>query len=161
MTRQFTFAGQRYTVQDRVTSQADITYLFGGYQFDIVSKPRGHFGLQAGVGYVNATGELHDQTFGFTGTETQTFPFPVAGAEFRGFPLRSPIIQISGELKGMALGDYGHYLDGSLNVGAGIGRHLTLLVGYRIVDADIHRQDQTRGITPRFGGPVFSLQVRR
>jgi hypothetical protein len=32
--------------------------------------------------------------------------------------------------------------------------------GYRVVDADIHRKDQTRGFTPRFTGPLFSIQFR-
>ena len=160
VTRTFTFAGQQYTLRDRVTSSADMTYVFGGYQFDIVTGRHGHVGLQGGVAYVDATGTLTSETFGFAGTETQSFPFPLAGAEFRVLPLGTPLVQIGGGLKGMSLGDYGHYVDASLEAGVGIGRHVAVLVGYRLVDADVHRRDQTRGFMPRFGGPVFSVQVR-
>ena len=160
VTRQITFAGQQFTVRDRVTSSADMTYVFGGYQFDVVTGARGHLGFQGGVAYVDATGTITSETFGFAGTEIQSFPFPVAGAEFRALPLGSPLLQIGGGLKGMSLGDYGHYLEASLDAGIGIGRHITVLAGYRIVDADVHRRDRTRGFMPRFTGPVFSVQVR-
>ncbi len=83
---------------------------------------RGHLGFQGGVAYVDATGTLRSETFGFTETETQSFPFPPAGAEFRALPLGSPLVQIGGGLKGMSLGDCGHYLDASLDAGIGIGR---------------------------------------
>lgn len=158
--RQFTFAGQQYTLQDRVTSAADITHIFGGYQYDVVSGARGHAGLQAGVAWVDATGTLTSNSFGFTGAEKQSFPFPVAGAEFRLLPLASPLLQIAGGIKGMTLGDYGHYVDASIEAGAGLGRHVTVLAGFRIADADVHRKDQTRGFSPRFTGPVFSVQFR-
>ncbi len=159
--RQFTFGGRQYTVRDRVVSEADITYVFGGYQFDFLTGARGHAGLQGGVAYVDATGTLNSQAFGFSGTETQSFPFPVAGAEFRLLPLATPLLQVSGGVKGMSLGDYGHYVDGAINAGIGIGRRLTVLAGYRIADADVHRKDRTRGFTPRFTGPVFAVEVRR
>lgn len=158
--RQIVFAGEQFTVRDRVTSTADITYVFGGYQFDVLTGARGHLGFQGGVAYVDATGTLRSEAFGFTGTETQSFPFPVAGAAFRLLPLATPLLQIGGGIKGMSLGDYGHYLDASLDAGLGLGRHVTVLAGYRIADADVHRKDQTRGFTPRFTGPVFSLQFR-
>jgi hypothetical protein len=60
----------------------------------------------------------------------------------------------------MSLGDYGHFLQGAIHGGVGLGRHITVRVGYRVVDADVHRKDLTRGITPRFNGPVFSVQFR-
>ncbi len=160
VTRQITFAGQQFTVRDRVVSSADITYVFGGYQFDVLTGARGHLGFQGGVAYVDASGTLTSENFGFAGTEEQSFPFPVAGAEFRALPLGSPLLQIGGGVKGMSLSDYGHYVEASLDAGLGLGRHVTFLAGYRIADADVHRKDQTRGFTPRFTGPVFSVQFR-
>jgi hypothetical protein len=158
--RQFTFGGEQFTLRDRVVSTADITYIFGGYQFDLFTGGHGHVGLQGGVGYVDATGTLQSETFGFTGSETQSFPFPLVGAEFRALPLGTPLVQIGGGLRGASLLDYGHYVEGWLDAGIGIGRHVTVLAGYRVVDSEVHRRDQTRGFVPRFSGPVFSVQFR-
>ena len=160
--RQFVFNGRTYTVRDQVTSTADIDAVFFGYQRDVVSRPQGHFGLAAGVAYVNATGTIQSRNFGFTGTEHQSFPFPLAGLEGRAFLIPgSNLLNINGSVKGMSLGDYGHYVDAQVGGGLGLGRHLTIEIGYRVADADVHRKDQTRGFAPRFSGPMVSLQVRQ
>jgi hypothetical protein len=113
------------------------------------------------VAYVDATGTVRSQTAGFTGAETQSFPFPVAGAEFRAFLIPgSTLLTVNGGVKGMELGDYGHFVEGAINGGVGLGRHVILQAGYMVADADVHRKDRTRGFTPRFTGPVFSVQFR-
>jgi hypothetical protein len=161
ISRQIVFAGRTYNVQDFVTSTADITAIAGGYQFDVISRPQGHFGFLAGVGYVDATGVLASRDFGFRGTEHQSFPFPQAGAEGRAFLLpHRNLLEIDGELKGMSLGGYGHYLQFAIRGGFNAGRHLTIQAGYMLADADVHRQDQTRGFQTRFQGPVFGIQLR-
>jgi hypothetical protein len=161
VSRQFTFNGRTYSFQDQVTSTADIDYVFGGYQRDFVSRSQGHLGLGGGIAYVDATGTIRSQNFGFTGTEHQSFPFPLVGLEGRAFLIpRSGLLNINGEVKGMSLGDYGHYVDARVSGGIGLGRHLTIEAGYRLVDADVHRKDQTRGFAPHFTGPVFSVQIR-
>lgn len=159
--RQIVFAGRTYNFQDFVTSSADIDYVAGAYQFDIVSRSQGHFGLLAGVGFVNATGTLTSRNFGFSGSEHQSFPFPQVGAEGRVFLLpHRNLLEVDGELKGMSLGSYGHYLQFALNGGVSVGRHLTIRVGYMRAEADVHRQDNTRGFSPTFNGPIFGIQVR-
>jgi hypothetical protein len=161
VSRQFTFAGQTYTFQDRVASNASIDFVFGGYQFDLVSRPRGHFGFAGGIAYIDATGTVESRDFDFTGTETQSFPFPLVGAGFRALlvPGRQ-LLSVEGGFKGMTLGDYGHYVQGVASVGLNVGRHMTVLAGYLVVNADVHRRNGTRGFDPRFSGPVFSVQLR-
>ena len=162
VTRQFTFAGRTYTFRDRVSSTAEIDYVAGGYQFDFVSRAGGHFGIQAGVGYVDATGRLVSQSAGFNGTETQAFPFPLTGLEGRLQVLpHTSILSVSGCVKGMSFASYGHFVQANVEAGVGLGRHVILLAGYRFVDADVHRRDETRGFQPRFGGPLVSVQFRR
>ena len=118
--------------------------------------------MLGGVAYVNATGTIHSARYGFTGVEHQSFAFPLAGMEGRAFVLpHSSLLNLNGSVKGMSLGSYGHYLQTSIQAGITLGRHLTLGAGYMLVDADVHRKDQTRGFTPRFTGPLFSLQVRQ
>jgi hypothetical protein len=161
VSRQIVFAGRTYNLQDFVTSRADIDYVAGSYQFDIVSRPQGHFGLLAGVGFVNATGTLTSRNFGFSGTERQSFPFPQVGAEGRAWLLpHRNLLEIDGELKGMSLASYGHYLQFAVHGGVSVGRHLTIQAGYMLANADVHRQDNTRGFNPTFQGPIFGLQVR-
>jgi hypothetical protein len=161
ISRQIVFAGRSYNIQDFVTATADIDYIAGGYQFDVVSRRRGHFGLLAGVGYVDATGVLTSRDFGFRGTEHQSFPFPQAGAEGGAFPLpHRRLLKIDGELKGMSLAGYGHYLQFVIHGGVNAGRHLTIQAGYMLSDADVHRQDRLRGFQPSFRGPVFGIQLR-
>jgi len=41
LNRTFTFAGQTYVAQDQITFKAQINYLFGGYQYDVVSLRHG------------------------------------------------------------------------------------------------------------------------
>ena len=161
VSRQIVFAGRTYNIQDFVTSKANIDYVAGAYQFDVVSRPQGHFGLLAGVGYVNAAGTLASRNFGFTGSERQSFPFPQVGAEGRAWVLpHSHLLELDGELKGMSLASYGHYLQFAVHGGVSVGRHLTVQAGYMFADADVHRQDNTRGFNPTFRGPIFGIQLR-
>jgi hypothetical protein len=161
ISRQIVFAGRTYSIQDFVTSTVDIDYIAGAYQFDVLSRARGHFGLLAGVGYGDATGVFASRNFGFRGSEHQSFPFPQVGAEGRALLLpHRNLLEVDGELKGMALGSYGHYLQFAIHGGINTGRHLTIQAGYMLADADVHRADQTRGFQPRFQGPVFGIQLR-
>jgi hypothetical protein len=158
--RQITFAGRTYTLQEHLVSTADITYIAGAYQFDLISRDRGHFGLQGGVAWVDSEGTVSGRSAGFA-TERQSFPIPLAGAEGRVWLIPgSRLLNLNGEIQGMSLGDYGRFLQAGINCGVGLGRHVTLEAGYRIVDAIIHRRDETRGFSPRFTGWIFSLQVR-
>lgn len=161
VTRQLTFAGRTFTVQDFVTSTATIDYIAAAYQFDILSRPQGHFGLQAGVAHVEAAGTLTSRQFGFSGTEHQSFPFPQAGAEGRAFLLpHRNLLEVDGELKGMPLGDYGHFFQFAVRGGVRVGRHFTIQAGYMLANSDVHRKDNTRGFNPTFQGPVFGIQIR-
>src|SRR5262245_11250211 len=45
LTRNFTFGGVTYSFSDRITSEARINYLFGGYQYDVLSGDNGHVGI--------------------------------------------------------------------------------------------------------------------
>ncbi len=161
ITRTITYHGQTFNVSDTVSSSAQLDYLFAGYQYDVISRPAGHLGFAIGGAYLNATGTLHSQQLNTTASKTETIGLPLIGADFRVFPLPSHrFLEINGAAKGMAFGDYGHYVDGQINVGVPVG-HITLEAGYRIVDADLHQTSgQQNGISPQFTGPVFSLVFR-
>jgi hypothetical protein len=160
LSRSITYRGQTYSVSDRITSKADLNYFYAGYQYDLISRPGGHFGLEAGGAWLNATGTIVSQTTGITASKSETVGLPLAGAEFRVFPVHRRFdVEINGEVKGMAFGRYGHYVQASANAGIGFGPVL-VEGGYRIVDMDIHTNDQISGVAPQFTGPVLSLVFR-
>ena len=88
LTRSFTFNGVTYTIQDRIASEANVNYFFGGYQRDLVSGNMGHAGVLTGVGYLDGDANVKSQTRGLQGTESVKIPFPLIGGEFRVFRIR-------------------------------------------------------------------------
>ena len=161
VTRSITYRGRTFDVSDTVVSNASLTYIFAGYQYDVVSRPAGHLGFEIGGTYLNATGALRGLQSGITSTQSQAAGLPLVGAEFRVSPLPGhPVIELNGEAKGMALGDYGHYVQGTANLGIRLG-HLTFEGGYRIVGADVHETGSNpSGVSPFFRGPVAGIVFR-
>lgn len=154
--REIIFGGRAFRVQDHVTSQAEVNYFFGGYQFDMISTSHGHVGVQAGGAWFQASAALRSSTLNAEAVESHTVGFPLAGMGFR-YGRR---FGISGGVKGMTLGELGHYVDGHGQFDAHIGRHFTLAAGYAVLDAEVRRRGGTRGMSARFEGPVFSLELR-
>jgi hypothetical protein len=159
--RSIVYNGQTFNVSDTVVSKASLDYLFAGYQYDVVSNPRGHLGFEVGGAYLGAHGSLHGLASGVTASKSETIGLPLVGTEFRVFPVpASHLFELNGEIKGMALGDYGHYLQADLNAGLQI-RPVTFEVGYRFVDADVHQTGANpSGVSPRFKGVVAGLVFR-
>src|SRR5690242_1870653 len=52
LSRTITYNGRTYSFSDTVASEASLSYVFAGYQFDLISRDRGHFGLEAGGAYL-------------------------------------------------------------------------------------------------------------
>ena len=72
------------------------------------------------------------------------------------------MLSVSGEIKGMALGDYGQFIQGSVLAGVG-WRGLSFQAGWQILDADIHEANGSMnpaGIAPRITGPMLGIQFR-
>jgi hypothetical protein len=158
--RTVTFNGRTYTVNDTVASNASLTYLFGGYQYDLVSRDRGHFGLEGGGAYLNGSGTIRSSGTGISATRSETIGLPLAGAEFRVF-LGPGHLNVNGEAKGISLGSYGDYFQGVVNLGAGF-HNVMFQAGYQYLNANIHenRSANPAGISPVISGPIFSIQFR-
>jgi hypothetical protein len=162
LNRTVTFNNRTYLIQDTVVSSAELTYFSGGYQFDVVTGDRGFAGLYAGAAYLDGSGTLTSNTAGVTASSNQRVGLPLAGAAFRGWVIPR-VVSISGDVKGMALGRYGRFVQGSIRAGAG-WRGLTFEAGYQVLDADIHEAGDAAGrtgIAPRIQGPIFGIQIRR
>jgi hypothetical protein len=160
LTRSFTFSNVTYTIQDRISARTDVKYFFGGYQRDFVSSSLAHAGLLAGLAYIDGDANVRSQTRGLAGSETAEIPFPLAGAEFRMFPAAGRYFSLSGELKGLPLGGYGHYFQTIINIGVNMNENLTIQAGYSYLNADVHQRNSGNGFKLDFRGPVISLQFR-
>jgi hypothetical protein len=158
VSRSITYRGQTFVVNSMIRSSATLDYLFAGYQYDLFSGPVGHLGLSVGGSYLNATGTITEVQTSTVATKTETFGLPLAGLEFRVFPLPGHRwLEVDGGMRGMGLGGYGHYVEATGNGGFGLGP-VTLQAGYRAVNADLHESSQLQnGIAVRLVGPIFSL----
>jgi hypothetical protein len=161
ITRTVIYQGQVFTIGQTLQSSADVNYFFGGYQYDVVSVPAGHFGFSLGGAYLNAIGTIHGVESGLVATKSETVGLPLAGAEGRVFVIPGrKLLEIDGGVRGMAFGGYGHYVEGTVNGGVGFGP-LTIQAGYRAVNADLHSASNGgNGVDVRLHGPIFSLQAR-
>jgi hypothetical protein len=160
LTKSFTFNGVTYTIQDRVASEANVNYFYGGYQRDLVSRGMGHAGLQAGIGYIDGDANVKSQTRLLQGTESAKIPFPLVGGEFRVFPDPRGHLNLNADIKGFPLGSYGHYFQTGFNVGLSLGPNLTAQAGYAYVNADVHEKNNGDGFRLNFRGPMISIQFR-
>ena len=101
--RSIVYRGQTFNVSETVRSSAEFNYLFAGYQYDLLSGSAGHLGLSAGGAYIGATGIISAVQSGNSATKSQSIGLPLAGLEFRLFPIRHHgIFEVEGGLRGMA-----------------------------------------------------------
>jgi hypothetical protein len=161
--RTVVYRGQTFNVSQTLKSSAELNYFFAGYQYDVLSGRLGHLGLSVGGAYLGATGTIDAVQAGTSATKTETIGVPLAGAEFRIFPIRGrahKLIEVEGGLRGMAVGSYGHFVEGSASGGVRLGP-IGLLAGYRELFADFHQTSNGgSGVNVRMKGPIFSVLWR-
>ena len=156
--RQISYQGEVFNISETVRSSADLNYLFAGYQYDLLSGPKGHLGLSAGGAYVSAYGSLLAVGDTSPSTGTQKIGLPLAGLDFRVFPIpRHRILEFDGGVRGMTLGGYGHFVEMTGNAGLCFGP-VIFQAGYRAFNFDLHENQQNPdGIMARLQGPTFSV----
>ncbi len=161
-TQTFTYNGQQFTFSEPLTTTADLTYIFAGYQYDFLSGRAGHLGASVGGSYFDASGTITASQAGVTSTKSQQFGLPLAGVEFRVFPIPGhPIVDVNGGVRGMDLGNYGHYVEGSASGGIWLFRHLGLHAGYRVMQAYLQDNKASSGsLNVRLHGPIFSASFK-
>jgi hypothetical protein len=155
--RTVVYRGQTFNVNETLDSSADLNYLFAGYQYDVLTGRLGHLGFSAGGAYLGATGTINAVQASTTATRSETIGVPLAGADFRVFPIPGhKIIEVEGGLRGMGAGSYGHFVEGSASGGVRLGP-VAILAGYRELLADFHQSSNGgSGVNLRLKGPIFS-----
>jgi hypothetical protein len=160
--RTFVYRGQTFNVNQTVRSSADLNYVFAGYQYDVVTGPMGHLGFSVGGAFLGTSGSITSVELGTTASKTENVGLPLAGAEGRLFPWRGhKLFVVEGDIRGMDVGSYGHYLEASGSGGVGVGP-VTMLAGYRTVRAALHASTgaNPEGVDVRLKGPIFSMEWR-
>lgn len=159
--RSITYHGTVFNVSETLRSNVDLSFLEAGYQYDIVSKPHGHFGLSVSGIYLNGTGTLVTVNTALASTANQKIGLPVAGAEFRVFPIpHHNWIDIDGSFRGMGFGDYGHYVEGNVNGNVWIASHIAIGAGYRRINALLQNSSNQltgSGLNLNLRGPIYSV----
>lgn len=161
LNRTVTYGGRTYNVRETVRSDADMTMAFAGYQYDVVSRPGGHFGFRIGGQYVDASGILVSTSTGIEAASSYQLGIPLAGFEGR-VRLLPRWLDAGGEVQGMGFGGYGHFMQGAVNFGVPLGA-VGLRAGYRWLDADLHENTSTPsriGVAVRLTGPVVGIAFR-
>ncbi len=107
---------------------------------------------------MNAAATIVSTTEATTATRTQQLGLPLAGTDFRIFPLpHHRWIGIDGGIRGMSFGQYGHFTQGTANAGVWLGP-VALRGGYQVINALLQENGSNAGgIAARMKGPIFSL----
>ena len=162
VTRSISYRGQLFDVTQTLRSSADMSYFFGGYQYDVLSGPKGHLGFSVGAAYLSATGTIQGVQSGVVASKTETVGLPLAGTEFRVFPIPGhKRFEFDGGVRGMGFGSYGHYIEATGNGGVALGP-VIFQAGYRGVNTDLHVTSggNASGVSVRLKGPIFSIVGR-
>jgi hypothetical protein len=156
--RTIVYRGQSFNVDETLSSSADLNYLFAGYQYDVLTGRLGHLGFSVGGAYLGATGTINAVQASTTATRSETIGLPLAGMDFRVFPIPGrKIIEVEGGMQGMGVGSYGSFIEGSASGGVRLGP-IGILAGYRELVANLHEASGGgSGVDLHLRGPVFSL----
>jgi hypothetical protein len=171
LNRTITFQGQ--TFQTGLVVQASLNSpMYGfGYQYDIIRRNRGHFGLAVqfnafnshasirAAAQVTAGGVVQQQAVSASGSLLA--PLPVAGPEFRFYLTNSPRLYVQGNVYGMYFFGYGNYVSAFGLLGFSINRHVSLNAGYALSSRLVVNRDTSTnriGINMTQKGPVVGMQ---
>lgn len=159
-TQTFSYNGQQFTYSEQLQSQTSLSYLFAGYQYDFLSGPAGHLGASVGGAYLNGSATITAPQAGITAARSQQIGLPLAGIEFRIFPIPGrSIVDVDGGVRGMDFGSYGDFVEGSINGTVWIHGHIGLQGGYREMTANLQNTGTNLSgrLDIRLKGPVFGL----
>lgn len=163
--RTVTFANRTYPVNAATSTQLEWKLFRGGYEWDLVARSRGFFGLLAEVKYnrvaatLDASGVVGGVAQTLSATVEQTAPIPTVGGIARVY--LADYLSLSGEFTGLKLDRtdfYAKFYDFDVYGDAHLGRNLGVRAGYRSIDVD-YRVDGDAG-TMKMTGPYVGGFLR-
>ncbi|HEY1801540.1 MAG TPA: hypothetical protein VGG46_11460 [Terriglobales bacterium] len=168
LTRTVAFQGQTFDAGLAAKGELD-SYLFTpGYQYDIIRRKRGHFGIatQIDLFYIKGSLKAADQIangvphFAQTSSSTLRAPLPVAGPDFRYYLTNSNHLFVAGNLLGMYFFGYGNFISSCGTLGVALNKHLNLQGGYQLSSRlNIQSKTDRIGLDLTQRGVVAGLEV--
>jgi hypothetical protein len=158
LTETIRFQGQTYTVGIPTTAELDWTLRRIGYEYDLVSTPRGFVGVFFDLKYNKMNAQLSAP--GVTAQVFErTIPVPTLGGIARGY--LSQYISVTGEWTGFKLSrsdDVAKFIDFDLYGTLNIGRNAGVQYGYRSVTVNYDIETDAGDL--KLKGPYFGFLVR-
>jgi len=153
--RTVTYFGDQFSVSDTLKSSAQMNYIYGGFHHDWVSGSMGRFGSSIGAAYLGLAGTFQGEKSGINKANSTPFGLPLAGLDFRLYLVPNKRwIALEGAVRGLPVGNYGHWVEGTAGVGGWVGP-VGVQVGYREMLIDFHQTGiDPNGLNLRFQGPT-------
>jgi len=166
--RTIAFQGQTFNVG--VVTKADISapLIAPGYQYDIIRRRRGNFGLAVQIDLFNssasffAAAQANNNNQSVSAKKSLLAPIPVAGPTFRYYLTNSPRLFVEGNVFGMYLFGYGNFISTTDDVGITLNKHLSLNVGYSLgsrLTVNVDSKKDRLGLRLTQQGPLVGAEV--
>ena len=163
LSRNIVFNGQLYRLSVPVASTLKWNAYRFTYEYDLIYRDRGFFGILLDVKYTDVEATLEQGVFGLSEFARARAPIPTVGAIARVYVM--PNISITGEVSGFKLPetideDYrAHYIDFDLYGSVNLTDHFGAQVGYRSFDVYYLIDNRDEG-TLKLKGLYFGGVVR-
>jgi len=166
--RQIEFHGQTFYVAEKVRAELRSFIFSPGYEYDVLSRERGHLGIQFQVNLFAWKGSISTQggitlpdgtvTTARSASSSFTAPLPTGGPTFR-FYMLPHRLYVDGGISGMYFFGYGNFISTNGFLGYQIGHHFSVRGGYLLGSrADIHGSSNRLGIRLTQQGAVVGLE---
>lgn len=158
VTRTVVFGGREYTGGTRVVSDLEVRHLQLGWSYALVNVRRGVFRLGPLVeanGFL-MRGSLTAPNLSVSRAEDLKIGLPTVGALLTIQPHRA--IEISAQMAGMKVGDYGSFVGSEAAVKVLPWKHAVLMAGYRTFNLNAVVEPDSAHI--RLRGPFFGAGIR-
>jgi hypothetical protein len=168
VTRTIVFQGQTFNVGVAGSADLKVNAYAPGYQYDILSRKRGHLGIQAQLDLFDVQGTLAATAQVVNGVPRVSqkaqgslrAPLPVAGPDVRFYLLpNSSRLFVTGNLLGMYFFGYGNFLSTIDTMGLTVNKHLGIRAGYQLgTRLTIKNASDRIGLDLTQKGPVTGLE---
>jgi hypothetical protein len=166
--RQIEFHEQTFFVNEKIHAELQSFLFSPGYEYDILSRPRGHLGIDFLVNLFDWKASISTQggvvlpdgtvTSARSASKTAFLPLPTGGPTFRYYLVPSRLY-VDGALSGMYFFGYGNFISANGFLGYSLGHHLSVRGGYLLGSrADIHGSANRLGVRLTQQGAVVGLE---
>jgi hypothetical protein len=168
LSRTVFFQGQTFGAGLIANGRLQSDLIAPGYQYDIIRRRRGHFGIVAQLDLFYVRGSLNAAAQTLNGTtfaaqrasSTLRAPLPVAGPDFRYYLTNSRRLFIDANLLGMYFFGYGNFVSSAGTVGVALNKYLNFQGGYSLGSRfDIKSKTNRIGLTLSQHGAIAGIEV--